>query len=94
MTARHANESTLEHVRLLLERADEAPTLQALAEAASLSPSHLQRAFRRRYGMSPAEHAVAAEYFRKVLALPADQRPFAQRARAHRPEGRLHLLLQ
>lgn len=61
MNAR-ANETTLEHVRQLLERADEAPTLQALAEAASLSPSHLQRAFRRRYGMSPAEYHRARRF--------------------------------
>ncbi|MET3652117.1 methylated-DNA--[protein]-cysteine S-methyltransferase [Dyella japonica] len=69
MTARHANESTLEHVRLLLERADEAPTLQALAEAASLSPSHLQRAFRRRYGMSPAEYHRARRFGQLKSAL-------------------------
>lgn len=62
MTARHANEATLEHVRQLLERADEAPTLQALADAARLSPSHLQRAFRRRYGMSPAEYHRARRF--------------------------------
>ncbi|ULU26864.1 methylated-DNA--[protein]-cysteine S-methyltransferase [Dyella terrae] len=61
MNAR-ANETTLEHVRQLLERADEAPTLLALAEAASLSPSHLQRAFRRRYGMSPAEYHRARRF--------------------------------
>jgi len=61
MNAR-ANEATLEHVRQLLERADEAPTLQDLAEAASLSPSHLQRAFRRRYGMSPAEYHRARRF--------------------------------
>lgn len=69
MTARHANESTLEQVRLLLERADEAPTLQALAEAASLSPSHLQRAFRRRYGMSPAEYHRARRFGQLKSAL-------------------------
>lgn len=62
MNARHANETKLEQVRQLLERADETPTLQALAEAASLSPSHLQRAFRRRYGMSPAEYHRARRF--------------------------------
>jgi AraC family transcriptional regulator of adaptative response/methylated-DNA-[protein]-cysteine methyltransferase len=62
MNARHANEITLERVRQLLERAEEAPTLQDLAEAASLSPSHLQRAFRRRYGMSPAEYHRARRF--------------------------------
>lgn len=62
MNARHANETTLEHVRQLLEQAEEAPTLQVLADAASLSPSHLQRAFRRRYGMSPAEYHRARRF--------------------------------
>lgn len=49
-------EAPLEHVRALIERATEAPSLATLASAAKLSPSHLQRAFRRRYGMSPAEY--------------------------------------
>jgi len=62
MTARATNESTLERVRLLLEEADEAPSLQDLAKAARLSPSHLQRAFRRRYGMSPAEYHRARRF--------------------------------
>ena len=69
MTSRHTNESTLEQVRLLLERADEAPTLQDLAEAANLSPSHLQRAFRRRYGMSPAEYHRARRFGQLKTAL-------------------------
>jgi AraC family transcriptional regulator of adaptative response/methylated-DNA-[protein]-cysteine methyltransferase len=49
-------------VRALIERATEAPTLAALADAAKLSPSHLQRAFRRRYGMSPAEYHRARRF--------------------------------
>jgi AraC family transcriptional regulator of adaptative response/methylated-DNA-[protein]-cysteine methyltransferase len=69
MTSRHTNESALEQVRLLLERADEAPTLQDLAEAAKLSPSHLQRAFRRRYGMSPAEYHRARRFGQLKTAL-------------------------
>jgi AraC family transcriptional regulator of adaptative response/methylated-DNA-[protein]-cysteine methyltransferase len=69
MNARHTTESTLEQVRLLLERADEAPTLQALADAAQLSPSHLQRAFRRRYGMSPAEYHRARRFGQLKTAL-------------------------
>lgn len=48
--------SALEHVRLLLDQAETAPSLEQLAAAVSLSPSHLQRTFRRRYGMSPAEY--------------------------------------
>jgi AraC family transcriptional regulator of adaptative response/methylated-DNA-[protein]-cysteine methyltransferase len=55
-------EAPLEHVRALIERATEAPTLAALADAAKLSPSHLQRAFRRRYGMSPAEYHRARRF--------------------------------
>lgn len=55
-------DAPLEHVRALIERATEAPTLAALASAAQLSPSHLQRAFRRRYGMSPAEYHRARRF--------------------------------
>ena len=69
MNARNATESTLEQVRLLVELADEPPTLQALAEAAQLSPSHLQRAFRRRYGMSPAEYHRARRFGQLKAAL-------------------------
>ncbi|HUB91103.1 MAG TPA: methylated-DNA--[protein]-cysteine S-methyltransferase [Dyella sp.] len=57
-----ALDAPLEHVRALIERATEAPTLTALASAAKLSPSHLQRAFRRRYGMSPAEYHRARRF--------------------------------
>lgn len=69
MNAPRANETKLEQVRQLLERADEIPTLQALAKAASLSPSHLQRAFRRRYGMSPAEYHRARRFGQLKTAL-------------------------
>jgi AraC family transcriptional regulator, regulatory protein of adaptative response / methylated-DNA-[protein]-cysteine methyltransferase len=55
-------EAPLEHVRALIERATEAPSLTALASAAQLSPTHLQRAFRRRYGMSPAEYHRARRF--------------------------------
>lgn len=55
-------EAPLEHVRALIERATEAPSLTDLASAARLSPSHLQRAFRRRYGMSPAEYHRARRF--------------------------------
>ncbi|RDS82961.1 methylated-DNA--[protein]-cysteine S-methyltransferase [Dyella monticola] len=55
-------EAPLERVRALIERATEAPSLNALAHAAKLSPSHLQRAFRRRYGMSPAEYHRARRF--------------------------------
>jgi AraC family transcriptional regulator of adaptative response/methylated-DNA-[protein]-cysteine methyltransferase len=46
----------LEQARRLLDQADTAPSLDALASAVALSPTHLQRAFRRRFGMSPAEY--------------------------------------
>lgn len=69
MNARVATESVLEQVRLLVERADEAPTLQALADAVQLSPSHLQRAFRRHYGMSPSEYHRARRFGQLKTAL-------------------------
>ncbi|HKT29146.1 methylated-DNA--[protein]-cysteine S-methyltransferase [Dyella sp.] len=62
-------EAPLEHVRALIERAAEAPSLTALADAAKLSPSHLQRAFRRRYGMSPAEYHRARRFGQFKTAL-------------------------
>lgn len=62
-------ESMLERVRARIERADEAPTLSALAQIARLSPSHLQRAFRRRYGMSPAEYHRARRFGQLKVAL-------------------------
>jgi AraC family transcriptional regulator of adaptative response/methylated-DNA-[protein]-cysteine methyltransferase len=46
----------LEQARRLLDEAETAPSLDALASAVALSPTHLQRAFRRRFGMSPAEY--------------------------------------
>jgi AraC family transcriptional regulator, regulatory protein of adaptative response / methylated-DNA-[protein]-cysteine methyltransferase len=55
-------EAPLEHVRALIERATEAPSLSSLAAAAKLSPTRLQRAFRRRYGMSPAEYHRARRF--------------------------------
>ncbi|MDO1528128.1 methylated-DNA--[protein]-cysteine S-methyltransferase [Fulvimonas sp. R45] len=64
-----ATETTLEHVRQHLDRADEAPTLDALARAARLSPSHLQRVFRRRYGVSPAEYHRARRFGQLKAAL-------------------------
>jgi AraC family transcriptional regulator of adaptative response/methylated-DNA-[protein]-cysteine methyltransferase len=70
MNARSSsNEPALERVRLELERADDAPTLTDLAQIAQLSPSHLQRAFRRRYGMSPAEYHRARRFGQLKSAL-------------------------
>ena len=62
-------DDTLERVRAHIERADEAPTLDALARFAQLSASHLQRAFRRRYGMSPAEYHRARRFGQLKAAL-------------------------
>jgi len=42
---------------LLADAGDTAPRLADLARAVGLSPSHLQRAFRKRFGVSPAEYA-------------------------------------
>ena len=44
----------LDHARALLDAGE--PTLAALAEAVGLSPGHLQRRFRARFGLSPAEY--------------------------------------
>lgn len=41
---------------ILTDNADDAPKLNALAASVGLSPSHLQRAFRKRFGVSPAEY--------------------------------------
>ncbi len=63
MNARRSDtESALERVRDLLDQADGVPSLEALARAVSLSPAHLQRAFRRRFGMSPAEYHRARRF--------------------------------
>ena len=60
---------TLERVRARIERADAAPTLDVLAQFAQLSPGHLQRAFRRRYGVSPAEYHRARRFGQFKAAL-------------------------
>ncbi|MBB3226084.1 AraC family transcriptional regulator of adaptative response/methylated-DNA-[protein]-cysteine methyltransferase [Luteibacter sp. Sphag1AF] len=52
----------LEQVRIALDTSERAPNLTELARIAELSPSHLQRAFRRRYGVSPAEYARARRF--------------------------------
>lgn len=63
MNTRNAQtDVALERARALVERADEAPSLTELANAVSLSPTYLQRAFRRRYGVSPAEYHRARRF--------------------------------
>ncbi len=49
-----ARPDPLERARALLDAGE--PTLAALAKAVGLSPSHLQRRFRARFGLSPAEY--------------------------------------
>jgi AraC family transcriptional regulator of adaptative response/methylated-DNA-[protein]-cysteine methyltransferase len=55
----------LDRALALLDSAEAAPRLPDLARAVGLSPSHLQRAFRQRFGVSPAEYAQS----RKLKAL-------------------------
>ena len=63
MNTRNAQtDIALERARALIERADDAPSLAELATAVSLSPTYLQRAFRRRYGVSPAEYHRARRF--------------------------------
>ncbi len=59
----------LEQARSLLERDAGTPTLAALAAAVGLSPAWLQRSFRRRYGVSPAEYVRARKFgaFKRAL---------------------------
>ena len=61
--------TSLEQVRALLDHSDKAPGLRELAARVGLSPSHLQRAFRRTYGVSPAEYARARRFgeFKRAL---------------------------
>jgi len=55
----------LDRALALLETADAPPRLRDLARTVGLSASHLQRAFRQRFGVSPAEYAQS----RKLKAL-------------------------
>jgi AraC family transcriptional regulator of adaptative response/methylated-DNA-[protein]-cysteine methyltransferase len=66
---RPAADDALERVRAAIEQADGVTDLASLAAIAGLSPTHLQRAFRRRYGVSPAEYARARRFsqLREVL---------------------------
>jgi len=61
--------AALEQARAILEGGDSAPNLRELAARVGLSPSHLQRAFRRAYGVSPAEYARARRFgeFKRAL---------------------------
>lgn len=61
-TMRPAADDPLDRVRAALERDDAPGDLASLAAIAGLSPTHLQRAFRRRFGVSPAEYARARRF--------------------------------
>lgn len=61
-TMRPAADDPLDRVRAALERDDVPSDLASLATIAGLSPTHLQRAFRRRFGVSPAEYARARRF--------------------------------
>ena len=50
----NGNDQKLERARQLLEGGE--PTLEELGRAVGLSPAHLQRRFRARFGLSPAEY--------------------------------------
>lgn len=52
-------QARITHVCRLIEQAEQAPTLQQLAEAAGLSRWHLQREFQRETGLTPSEYARA-----------------------------------
>ncbi len=51
---RNVKHDPLEHARQLLDAGE--PTLTELAAAVGISASHLQRSFRARFGLSPAEY--------------------------------------
>jgi AraC family transcriptional regulator of adaptative response/methylated-DNA-[protein]-cysteine methyltransferase len=62
-------ETALDRVRASIDSADHAPSLSTLALLAGLSPGYLQRAFRRRFGVSPAEYHRARRFDQLKLAL-------------------------
>lgn len=69
-TATAANmRDPLDRARDLLDRSEHAPTLDDLAREVGLSPAWLQRSFRRRFGVSPAEYARARRFgeFKQAL---------------------------
>ena len=58
----------------LIEAAEEAPTLDVLAEAVGYAPHHFQRLFKRDLGVSPAEYARGLRNQRAQTALKANGR--------------------
>ena len=59
---------------ILTDHADEAPKLNELAASVGLSPSHLQRAFRKRFGVSPAEYVQSRKLKQLKSALRENER--------------------
>jgi AraC family transcriptional regulator of adaptative response/methylated-DNA-[protein]-cysteine methyltransferase len=61
--------AAIERARAILDASEIAPGLNELAGKVGLSPSHLQRAFRRVHGVSPAEYARARRFgeFKRAL---------------------------
>jgi AraC family transcriptional regulator of adaptative response/methylated-DNA-[protein]-cysteine methyltransferase len=59
----------VQHARDILDHSDPAPALDQLARRVGLSPGWLQRSFRRRFGVSPAEYARARRFdgFKQAL---------------------------
>jgi len=58
----------------LIERAEEAPTLDELSAAVGYAPHHFQRIFKRDLGVSPAEYARGLRNQRSQVALKASGR--------------------
>jgi AraC family transcriptional regulator of adaptative response/methylated-DNA-[protein]-cysteine methyltransferase len=54
----------------IIQSADEAPSLAALAKAVALSPFHFHRIFKRTVGVTPKAYAVANRAERMRIALP------------------------
>ncbi len=64
-------EAKLDRARVLLEsELDRTPALHELSRRVGLSASHLQRAFKARYGLSPRAHAAALRLERFKRELP------------------------
>ncbi|MBS0433164.1 MAG: methylated-DNA--[protein]-cysteine S-methyltransferase [Proteobacteria bacterium] len=66
---RGATAAALEQARAILDACETAPGLDELAAQVGLSAGHLQRAFRRAHGVSPAEYARARRFgeFKRAL---------------------------
>jgi len=67
-------EAALEKAYRLLSRAEEAPSLEALAAAAGYSPHHFHRLFKRATGVTPAAYARSLRARRAEAALGETER--------------------